>query len=623
MISNMQKLLLAGSEKQKESVLHALQKAGVVEVTPYKGKEYSVDGRKVSTKKAEEVRTALKLLEKYNTIVVKKEIQITEFNGDAQEVVKTIPELDRRYKELRDAQVVLKNRIDSLEPWGKFSLNELKEIEKAGLVIQFWDVAQKYAHFAKVENALAEFVVMADNERKYFVTFSKEPIKVLRCIEVDYDSDVIELEKELVELKKKENKVFGELLEISNAVEEVRKVYLTNLNEVDFNKVAAGTVSEFDNAMFILQAWCPVKDLETLKKALEIELVTIISVEPSDGENVPTLLESKTMTQELGSDLVNIYDNPSYSDWDPSSWVFFSFTIFFAMIMADGGYGLLLLGLIVYFKIKIKAPSPAIKRFLNLSMVLTGATFIYGLVSGSFLGIQYAEPAFEWLKPVTGFLNKLKMFDSSNATLMMLVSIIIGMVHISLSLVLKGVRSIVDDRDFITPIINIVWIAGIWSFFYWYKYDGVEGFEHVTANGMLGLKICGGALFVLYSVAAKTFNPFKMLFSSLFGLYNGVQFFSDILSYIRIFALGMSGALLAQTFNSLSFDLWQSGVAGMIFAPVIFLLGHILNIALCIMGGVIHGLRLNFLEWYRWSFDGGGKAFKPFKDLLGLYRSEN
>jgi len=618
MISNMQKLLLVGSEKHKESTLLALQKAGVVEVTPYKGKEYGIDGRKVSTKRVEEVRTALKLLEKYSAIAQKKEVEIKPFNGDVEQIIKTAPKLDSRYKELRDSQVVLKNRIDSLEPWGKFSINELKEIEKAGLVIQFWDVAQKYADLAIVENALAEITIQADNERKYFVTFSTQPIKVPRCIEVDYDCDIIELEKKIEDLKVKETEIFSELLEISCAVEDAQKVYLKSLNEVDFNKAASGTALEFDKTLFILQAWCPEKDLDRLKETLENELVTIVLTEPGDDETVPTLLESKTKTQELGSDLVNIYDNPSYSDWDPSSWVFFSFTIFFAMIMADGGYGLILLALFIYFKIKIKDPSPAIKRFLSLSMVLTGATFIYGLVSGSFLGIQYAEPAFEWLKPVTGFLSKLRMFDSSDTTLMMLVSIIIGMIHISLSLVLKGIRSIVDDKDFITPIINIVWIAGIWSFFYWYKYDGVEGFEHVTANGMLGLKICGGALFVLYAIAAKTFNPFKMLFNSLFGLYNGVQFFSDILSYIRIFALGMSGALLAQTFNSLSFDLWSSGVAGMIFAPVIFLLGHVLNIALCIMGGVIHGLRLNFLEWYRWSFDGGGKVFKPFKDLLGL-----
>jgi len=133
------------------------------------------------------------------------------------------------------------------------------------------------------------------------------------------------------------------------------------------------------------------------------------------------------------------------------------------------------------------------------------------------------------------------------------------------------------------------------------------------------LKIVGGVLVVLYAIAAKTLNPLKMFMSSFFGLYNGIQFFSDILSYIRIFALGLSGALLAQTFNNLSFDLWNAGIGGMIIAPVIFLLGHTLNITLCIMGGVIHGLRLNFLEWYRWSFDGGGKRFVPFKDLLKAY----
>ena len=121
---------------------------------------------------------------------------------------------------------------------------------------------------------------------------------------------------------------------------------------------------------------------------------------------------------------------------------------------------------------------------------------------------------------------------------------------------------------------------------------------------------------VVFLTTAGTFQPFKLIAGGLGGLYSMVQFFSDVLSYLRLFALGLAGSLLAQTFNGLALDIWKSGIAGMIFAVVIFLLGHTVNLALCIMSGVIHGLRLNFLEWYRWSFDGDGKAFKPFKLLI-------
>ena len=459
---------------------------------------------------------------------------------------------------------------------------------------------------------------------EYFITFSKEPVKIAKCVEVNYDRNMAELKKELDILRQKEKELTEKLYSTVSRIEDLRKYYLEALNEVNFNKAISGSVSEFEDRLFIIQAWCPVKEIETVKKVLENYTVTIIPVKPEKGERIPTLLVSENKPEELGSDLVNIYDVPSYKDWDPSAWVFFSFTIFFAMILADGGYGMLLLGAMILLKMKVKNPSPPIKRFINLSLVLTGATSVYGLVSGGFFGLSIESPAFSWLKPLAGLLENIRLFDSTDTALMMLVSIIIGMLHISLSLILKGLRSIVDDKDFIAPLINLVWIAAIWAFYFWYKYDGVEGYEAYTEGGLTGLKICGGLLVVLYAVSARTLNPLKMFMSSFFGLYNGVQFFSDVLSYIRIFALGLSGALLAQTFNDLSLGLWEAGPWGMIFAPVIFVLGHTLNIALCIMGGVIHGLRLNFLEWYRWSFDGGGKKFTPFKDLLAAYvKGEN
>ena len=625
MITGMQKLLLVGPAENKEKVIAALQRSGVVEVEPYKGSSFSVDGREVSTVRADLIIWTVKTIEKYAITAERTGLKKNGYEGIPQTIVDRIPVLDREYRKCREEAVLLHNKLKFLEPWGDFLLKDILEIEKRGnVVIQFWDVAQKVAHEVKIEGAIADVEVFHDNERKYFMTFANKPLKMKQCIEVNYDTDPVELRNEISAHNKRENEILQELLDISSRKDDLYKYYLEELNRVNFNKAAGGSVHEFNGRIFLLQAWCPSKDLENLKSSLERETVTLIPVEPEKSERIPTLIEPKKATDELGIDLVNIYDTPSYKDWDPSSWVFFAFTIFFAMIMADGGYGLLLLGFMIFLKIRIKKPSPSIKRFVNLSIVLSSATSVYGLVSGGFFGMSLDTPAFTFLAPFTEFLKSIRFVNSNDTQMMMLVSIIIGMVHIGISLILKGLRALIDEKDYVTPLINLTWIAGIWSFFFWYKYDGVAGAEHITTGGLFGLKIVGGSLVVLYAVAAKTLNPLKMFMSSFFGLYNGIQFFSDILSYIRIFALGLSGALLAQTFNNLSFDLWNAGIGGMIIAPVIFLLGHTLNIVLCIMGGVIHGLRLNFLEWYRWSFDGGGKRFVPFKDLLKAYvSSEN
>ena len=625
MITGMQKLLLVGPQKNKEKVLENLQSSGLVEIAPYKGELFNIDGREVSTVRADLIIWCVKTVEKFAVTAERAGLTKKGYDGSQKKMVEMIPALDREYRKCREEALLLHNKLKFIEPWGEFSLKDIRDIESTGkVVVQFWDVAQKVAHEVKIEGAIADIEVFHDNERKYFMTFAEKPIKIKQCIEVNYDTDPIELRKEITAHNEKEAQILQELLDISSRKEDLYKYYLEELNTVNFKRAAGGSVHEFNDRIFILQAWCPSKDIEGLRKVLEGEALTIIPVDPEKDERIPTLMQPKKVSDELGGDLVNIYDTPSYNDWDPSSWVFFSFTIFFAMIMADGGYGLLLLAVMIILKIKLKKPAPAIKRFINLSIVLSGATFVYGIISGGFFGFSLSAPAFKFLEPFAQFMKNIRVLDTDDTPKMMLIAIVIGMIHICTSLILRSFRAVVDEKDYIAPLINLTWIAGIWSFFFWYKYDGVAGAEHLTSGGMLGLKIVGGALAVLYAVSARTINPLKMFMTSFFGLYNGVQFFSDILSYIRIFALGLSGALLAQTFNNLAFDLWNTGIAGMIFAPVIFVLGHTLNIALCIMGGVIHGLRLNFLEWYRWSFDGGGKRFVPFKDLLKTYvNSEN
>jgi V/A-type H+-transporting ATPase subunit I len=116
--------------------------------------------------------------------------------------------------------------------------------------------------------------------------------------------------------------------------------------------------------------------------------------------------------------------------------------------------------------------------------------------------------------------------------------------------------------------------------------------------------------------SSKSRNPLVRLGQGLMGLLGIIQIFSDVLSYLRLFALGVATVYIAQTFNILAETVSGSlPVIGYVFAAIILLIGHTLNLGLGIMGGVIHGLRLNFLEWYRWCFEGDGLEYKPFQRI--------
>jgi len=623
MISKMQKLLLVGPQKKKDGIIKTLQKAGVVEVMPYKGKEFRTDGRFVTTADADTALSALKLADKYGAMENAKS-RHSEINLHGSELANKIIELDASCKKIRDELTLLGNKLSTIEKLGDFSLDDIRLIEKKGNVkIQIWECPKKSAEEINFEKVLAVFKIYSDSSSVFFLTCAKEPVQLRKCSEIVVEEDLAGLKKAMTELKEKQNGTESAIFDLAAKRSELYDNYLAELDKISFNRAAKGTVSEFDDKVFLLQAWCPKSELANLKKTFENECAAIIEIEPEKDETIPTLIDSKKAVDEMGRDLVNIYDTPAYNDWDPSSWVFFSFTLFFAMIVGDGGYGLLLFVFMLFLKIKLKNPGAAMKRFINLSLVLTGATAVYGILTGAFFG--WFPKAFE--APLITFCKNMDFIkiDKTNpdtTKFMMQLSVLIGMVHICLSLILRGLRAAKDEKDFITPLINIAWIGGIWSFFFWYAFDkgGSTVFNAadpaaISANGLLMLEIFAGILVVLYAIQAKTFNPFKMVYASFFGLYNGVQFFSDILSYIRLFALGLSGALLAQTFNNLAGQVLDLGVVGYIFAPLIAIFGHLLNIALCLMGGVIHGLRLNFLEWYRWCFDGSGRKFVPFKNL--------
>ncbi len=572
MISKMQKLLLVGPQKKKEEIIKTLQKAGVVEVMPYKGKEFRTDGRFVTTADADTALSALKLADKYGAMENAKSRR-SEINLHGSELANKIIELDASCKKIKDEITLLGNKLSTIEKLGDFSLDDIRLIEKKGNIkIQIWECPKKSAEEINFEKVLAVFKIYADSSSVFFLTCAKEPVQLRKCSEIVVEEDMTGLKKAITELKEKQNGTESAIFDLAAKRGELYDNYLAELDKISFNRAAKGTVSEFDDKVFLLQAWCPKGELANLKKTFENECAAIIEIEPEKDETIPTLIDSKKAVDEMGRDLVNIYDTPAYNDWDPSSWVFFSFTLFFAMIVGDGGYGLLLFVFMLFLKIKLKNPGAAMKRFINLSLVLTGATAVYGVLTGAFFG--WFPKAFE--APLITFCKNMDFIkiDKTNpdtTKFMMQLSVLIGMVHICLSLILRGLRAAKDEKDFITPLINIAWIGGIWSFFFWYAFDkgGSTVFNAadpaaISANGLLSLEIFAGILVVLYAIQAKTFNPFKMLYASFFGLYNGVQFFSDILSYIRLFALGLSGALLAQTFNNLAGQVLDLGVIGYI-----------------------------------------------------------
>jgi V/A-type H+-transporting ATPase subunit I len=341
----------------------------------------------------------------------------------------------------------------------------------------------------------------------------------------------------------------------------------------------------------------------------------------------------------MGEDLVSIYDTPSHTDTDPSGWVLGFFSLFFAMIIGDAGYGLVFLGTALWLRSKTRTSSGSMKRFVSLVTVLGFACVAWGLLTNTCFSIQLSvdnpvrshslltylverqaqyhldlqdETYVQWVhrhgdvapSSVHQFLYEAPsstispLYDSMADGTMLELALLIGSIHIIISMCRYVNRNMVNAGW-------IVSILGGYPFCAHYLHASSILYYLVGLNpetsAAIGLEflICGLLFAFILSIIK---NGIADLF---FAVMNAISVFADILSYLRLYALGLSGSIVSGMINSLA-DAFPFAIA-----VLLIVLAHVVNVVMSIVGGVIHGLRLNFLEWYHYSFDGGGKPFSP------------
>jgi V/A-type H+-transporting ATPase subunit I len=362
----------------------------------------------------------------------------------------------------------------------------------------------------------------------------------------------------------------------------------------DEEERARAAVQTYDQPpLFALQAWAPQENVAQLQHYADERHIALNVEEPSPEEQPPTLLRNPPQLAS-GQDLVTFYMTPSYWIWDPSIVVFFSFVIFFAMIFSDAGYAALLgVGFVFYWR--QMGESAVARRLRILFAWLIGATIVYGVCGGSYLGIA---------PPPDSLLGKLKFLDLSDPALMMPVSIFIGVAHLVLANAMDAWRR----GPTATALAPLGWVAMLLG--------GMALWVGMWADG--GWRTVGTWAFGLGFVAVVLFTGEEVswgrrLVSGVLRLTKIPSAFGDVMSYLRLFALGLATGSLAVAFNDLAKQVYD-GVPGLglLLAILVLLVGHGINFALAIVSGFVHGLRLNFIEFFNWGVPEEGQLFQAF-----------
>lgn len=591
-IVQLNKLYLYGTTAQQESVLEQLQQLGCVHLVPLRELDELLMERG-----SQEAKEAYRYLLR---APMRRRLATDESKFDRESLISELLEIKNRRAELWTERDELTHAIEKLTPWGEFRLPSQTELP--GYRFYFYQVPLRDQQ--RIPDRPVSKVVSRDNRFAYVVVVaaSKPETFVGESIELD--------PRPQSELRARLDQVEEELEELHwrrTTLTRWRHMLRDDLNAADDQaaKVVAAGGLQSDEQVFALQGWMPEVARQDVEQMARDNNLALVISKPGADESPPTLL--KNPERVAGAEkCVTFYITPGYHTWDPTTVVFFSFSLFFAMIIADAGYGLVMAAVLAlgWSKIGQLKSGPRIR---NLFLGIITATIIYGVMVGSFFGVE-PNPG-SLLDSLRVRVDGKPLMENRN--LMMAITVAIGVAHLSLANFITAFRK----RRQLRSIGHLGWgLLMIGAFLL-----GAGQFLEVppVKQAGIGLAATGGVFILLFSsdrpLWTLNFKTHAMrLVDGLVQVTNLSKAFGDVLSYLRLFALGLASAQLAITFNGIAAGVYEQGGIGILFAIVILLVGHGINFLLGLMGGVVHGLRLNCIEFFNWGLTQEGYAFVPF-----------
>ena len=560
--------------------------------------------------------------------------------SNAKEVIETcsrIVELDKQCSDNNAEQVRIKTQLAQLESWQKLDI-PLNTTDTKSTAVFIGSLPELYTE-ERLKTALAaenpklefefeiEFCESNTTNLVVFAPISQKEMaeEALRALgfarPMSPTSKVPKVKAEKLREKSKrlseENKKAQEEIASFDEMREQIK-YTQDYFRIRSDKYNVINNIDHSKHVFIIEGYVPEEDCEKLE-ALCTRAATCVVEFGDAGDDAPVKLKNNKLA-EPAQGILTMYSSPGKTDLDPPPILAFFFYFFFGMMFSDAGYGLLLI-LGTALLIKIFKPDKKMRNNLKLFQYCGVSTMLWGLVFGSIFGDAPAAIA----KLITG--NEYVMAHSisnlgdptpailpwpiidpqKDALVLMIISIAFGLVHI---LVGMGCKFVVCFRQ--KDYAGAFFDTGLWMLM-------LIGFA-VLAAGMVFAPILMtiGAVIAIACAVGLILTQGRgkkgivgKAIGGVASLYDITSYISDLLSYSRLLALGLTTGVMAQVFNMLA-TMMGTNVLGIVFMIVIFLLGHLINIGLNALGAYVHTMRLQYVEMFSKFYEGGGKEFEPF-----------
>ncbi|MFH1213645.1 MAG: hypothetical protein V1681_06130, partial [Candidatus Neomarinimicrobiota bacterium] len=354
-----------------------------------------------------------------------------------------------------------------------------------------------------------------------------------------------------------------------------------------------------------LEGYCPEKNLNSFKDLAEKEGWGYLADDPDDPAEVPTLISKPRWLKMVDPIFSFMGTIPGYQEFDVSFWVLAFFSLFFALIVGDAGYGFIFMITAIILRRKNKQASPEI---FWLVYILSGALIFWGAITGTWFGFETVArlPLFSSL-----IVDKVATFSKNPdqvSIFLMYLTFLIGAIHLSIGHILNGIKKI----NSLQSLAQLGWVGVVWGLFF------------LVCNLILSDPLPDIALHLIWigAIMIACFdNYLKGHFWKGIGATIGnlplsiISSFGDVISYVRLFAVGLAGVAVEDSFNNMALGGGVDNLLKGIIAILIIVFGHSLNIVLCMMSVIVHGIRLNMLEFsghlgMQWT----GQKYEPFRE---------
>lgn len=515
--------------------------------------------------------------------------------------------------EMETAILRTKSEMEAARAWGEFDPKQIDALRAQGIVLRFYETSAKN-YKTEWEDQYAIEVVSHTGSHVHFVVAATgdditRPLDIVALELRAPASSVLQRESEIEDFITQQAAAQGVIARAALSLGALKDRVAEQTEVIDFAKVTGSGENYADGTLVFLEGWTPkTEQAKIVEFADSQELV--YTVEDAKAEQNPPIKLKNNFFARAFEPIGDLYMLPRYDELDMTPFFAPFFMIFFGMCFGDAGYGLLLIAAVLVFWKKIPQN---FRGFAWLIIFLNIAAVIFGIFTGNIFGIELAK-----IDALVQFKN---IFLVPNDVFYF--SIGIGAVQLLFGLILRTFNRIKKGGSFVYGLSNIGWLILLFSSIVAFGAPSLAGkgigwVDAVIANYgtsslayQVTLYVALG-LILFFSAPGKIFSSIGKGLYSFYEMATGLV--GDLISYVRLFAIGLAGTIIAQVFNELSVGL--SGdipVVSFLVMLIILAIGHGLNLFISALGAVVHPIRLTFVEFYKNAeFEGGGRRFTPF-----------